>query len=531
MTRPLSTFLAIALCGPVLAADGGFTTEEATVETLGKPVVRADFERCTPAHVIKEQAEDKSTKWLAYGTEEDRAKGYWMLRHPGWTQSLINVAGTPPDLSYDPKLEGVYDIYLGLRAVTPSMSLAVKLSDEEKFLPVSAPAATTKRHFNFEFHWKHAAELTGRQIVIRATGHPVYLQYLRFVPRVARKQKLRVATDRVTICEAQGRHFAFPGIARLPNGDLAVVSREGEAHVCALGRIVLSRSTDNGRTWQKPVSIWDSPSDDRDPSITTLPSGRIAVTLNTWNSWMTTPALRDKYAEHTARIKKDGLSTYTGRQIIFSDDNGHTWTKPIRIPPFSPHGPTLGPDGHLYYPAAQAAHGKRYIVVWRSEDEGRTWERHSEVGHSMAYRNGLGKEVYWEPNLHISPKGPWIATIRAEPHGYIVQSRSTDAGRHWAVPRQLKLRGFPQHILRLSDGRLVMTYGYRYQPFGVRGCISRDGGKTWDRASEFVLNHGAVNGDLGYPVSIELGDSRVLTAYYYVQPDGDCFIEGAFYRP
>ncbi len=525
------TLLACFLLTRLAMAADGFTTEEAAVETLGKPIVRADLERCTPAHIIQMQAEDKSTKWLADGPEADRTKGYWVLRHPNWTQSLLNVAGTPPDITYDPKLKGVYDIYLGLRAVTPAMAFALKLSDEEKFFPVSAPAATPKRHFNFEFHWKHAAELTGRRIVLRAIGYPVYLQYMRFVPRVIRKQEVRVATDRVTICEAQGRHFAFPGIARLPNGDLAVVSREGEAHVCALGRIVLSRSTDNGRTWHKPVCIWDSPSDDRDPSITTLPSGRIAVTFNTWNSWMTTKALREKYPEHTARIQKDGLSTYTGKQIIFSDDNGRTWTKPIRIPPFSPHGPTLGPDGYLYYPSADAAQGKRYIVIWRSKDEGRTWERYGEVGHSMAYRNGLGKEVYWEPNLCIPPKGPWITTIRAEPHGYIVQSLSTDAGRHWSVPRRLTLRGFPQHILALSDGRLLMTYGYRYQPFGVRGCVSRDGGKTWDRASEFVLHHGAASSDLGYPVSIELGDGRVLTVYYYVQPDGDCFIEGAFYRP
>jgi len=37
--------------------------------------------------------------------------------------------------------------------------------------------------------------------------------------------------------------------------------------------------------------------------------------------------------------------------------------------------------------------------------------------------------------------------------------------------------------------------------------------------------------DLGYPVSIELDDARVLTVYYHVQDDGLCFIEGAFYRP
>lgn len=31
-------------------------------------------------------------------------------------------------------------------------------------------------------------------------------------------------------------------------------------------------------------------------------------------------------------------------------------------------------------------------------------------------------------------------------------------------------------VLRLQDGRLLSLYGYRQVPWGIRGCLSRDGG-------------------------------------------------------
>ena len=84
----------------------------------------------------------------------------------------------------------------------------------------------------------------------------------------------------------------------------------------------------------------------------------------------------------------------------------------------------------------------------------------------------------------------------------------------------------------LKDGRLLATYGYRYQPMGVRACVSRDGGKTWDIDREIVLRNDGVNGDLGYPVSIELDNGEVLAVYYMSDKEHDnCFIEGAFFRP
>ena len=79
--------------------------------------------------------------------------------------------------------------------------------------------------------------------------------------------------------------------------------------------------------------------------------------------------------------------------------------------------------------------------------------------------------------------------------------------------RPTPLWGFPPHLLALSDGRLLCTYGHRRPPYGQRACVSRDGVK-WRAEDEIVLRDDADNGDLGYPASAELGPGRILTVYY-----------------
>ncbi|MCF6334033.1 MAG: exo-alpha-sialidase, partial [Draconibacterium sp.] len=49
---------------------------------------------------------------------------------------------------------------------------------------------------------------------------------------------------------------------------------------------------------------------------------------------------------------------------------------------------------------------------------------------------------------------------------------------------------------------------------------SKDGGKTWDIEHEIILKH-AINGDLGYPASVQLGDGIILTIYYEIDKKGE----------
>jgi hypothetical protein len=73
--------------------------------------------------------------------------------------------------------------------------------------------------------------------------------------------------------------------------------------------------------------------------------------------------------------------------------------------------------------------------------------------------------------------------------------------------------GNPPHMVRLRDGRLAMTYGYRSKPFGIRARLSGDDGQTW--SDEIMLRADGGGGDLGYPRTVERPDGKLVTVYYF----------------
>ena len=68
-------------------------------------------------------------------------------------------------------------------------------------------------------------------------------------------------------------------------------------------------------------------------------------------------------------------------------------------------------------------------------------------------------------------------------------------------------------MLRLTDGRLVITYGRRLAPFGIRARVSSDEGRTW--AKEVILRNDGGSWDLGYTRSVQRPDGSVVTVYYF----------------
>ena len=88
--------------------------------------------------------------------------------------------------------------------------------------------------------------------------------------------------------------------------------------------------------------------------------------------------------------------------------------------------------------------------------------------------------------------------------------------------------GLPGHVIRLSDGRLLCSYGRRKAPFGIRMCLSADAGRTWEIEDEIVVRDDLPNGDLGYPTAIEYDPKRVFVCYYCRDPAGITGIEGTY---
>lgn len=68
-------------------------------------------------------------------------------------------------------------------------------------------------------------------------------------------------------------------------------------------------------------------------------------------------------------------------------------------------------------------------------------------------------------------------------------------------------------MIKLHDGRICLTYGYRSAPFGIRARLSDDGGKTWGKV--IILRDDGGSSDLGYPRTIQRPDGEIVTTYYF----------------
>jgi hypothetical protein len=223
-------------------------------------------------------------------------------------------------------------------------------------------------------------------------------------------------------------------------------------------------------------------------------------------------------------IMATGYGEYTA--IYRSQDEGETWDRCVVIWKGAPDKPgqssllfeeTSGVlelrDGTLICNGAvvEGRGGTSYIL--RSRDDGRTW------GDASVVPTGT-------PAVEISyvelPGGKIMGFARVQTDGLgeggaalkIVES--TDGGRSWSPPRSFglgkaQIPGFP---LYLKDGRLVLVYGHRQFPFGVQAIASRDGGRTWDTDHPIILSWFSWDASCGIPRSLVMPDGSILTGYY-----------------
>ena len=85
-------------------------------------------------------------------------------------------------------------------------------------------------------------------------------------------------------------------------------------------------------------------------------------------------------------------------------------------------------------------------------------------------------------------------------------------------------------MIRLKDGRVCLTYGYRAKPFGIRARLSHDGGRTWQ--PEIILRDDGGGTDIGYPRTFSARMARSSRIYYFHdQPKGDRYIAATIWEP
>ena len=265
------------------------------------------------------------------------------------------------------------------------------------------------------------------------------------------------------------------------------------------GRVMMSRSSDEGVTWSKPRTLVDTPYDDRHPAITELSDGTLLC------SFWTSPNQRlDSIEVDPSKSKRTA--------VVRSFDGGQTWEQQLRrLPPVFVRDATDGPvmempDGSILL----TSYGKdkdlinndwewgRWVIgVFRSTDRGASWRLLSKI---VTDRDQI------EESMVRLQDGRLVMITR--PEGAI--SWSEDEGRTWTQPVTFGFRMFAPTLQVLADGTLVCHYGCSNAK-GLRAIFSRDGGSTWIAPAR---DHGFLIDDTyGYSRSCLLPDGSVYIAY------------------
>ena len=367
-----------------------------------------------------------------------------------------------------------------------------------------------------------------------------------------------------TVSSTPDRYCSWPTVTRLNDGELlAVYSGNREWHICPYGRVELMRSSDDGQSWSGPRVVIDTILDDRDAGICQTKDGTLLVTWFTSTAWFDRLAKAEKAQDEAAWIKKQKNAnsnsefrskyewpedkikrwqkmrraietrSYKYPQLreyfksskpnvtqwmVRSDDGGKSWSEPYPIPAMSPHGPICTSEGRLLLA------GKRddYIGLWGSMDDGRSWSLISKIPPMHGQRSSL----YHELHVVEAADGTIIVQIRNHNktfHYETLQTESKDGGKSWTEPHSIGVWGYPSHLLCLSNGDLLMTYGYRggtgkpSDSYRVEARLSNDNGKSW--SAPITIADNLYTWDFGYPSTVELGNGKLLTIWYEVQSD------------
>tara|TARA_B100002049_G_scaffold38063_1_gene25258 strand:- start:679 stop:1842 length:1164 start_codon:yes stop_codon:yes gene_type:complete len=318
------------------------------------------------------------------------------------------------------------------------------------------------------------------------------------------------------------QYHGWPTLARRRNGQLLLVCSGGrESHVCPFGQVELMRSDDDGKTWTFPRVLLDLAIDDRDAGILETARGTLLATtfsslayeyqfnngnINKWDA-----ARQARWRGAHNRISAAERKAQLGTWMLRSTDGGVTWSTPYDSIVNSPHGPIQLADGRQLYAGKDLWKSGQWIGVCESTDDGRSWKKLAQI----PTRAGDDPGEYHELHAVEATNGTIVVQIRNNNpanRSETLQTESPDGGKTWSVPHPIGVWGLPSHLVRLRDGRLLMSYGYRRKPFGNQARISTDHGKTW--GEPVTISGDGANGDLGYPSTVELQDGTLLTAWY-----------------
>ena len=333
-----------------------------------------------------------------------------------------------------------------------------------------------------------------------------------------------VVIDNVVVFDQPGKFCGWPannGIWNWGDDEILVGFTRGDYRTNDDGHAidrdapigpVQARSLDGGRTWQleEPAGLTEAVHDPID-----CPGG-----LD-----FTNPGFA---------MKCGGIGFFAGFSgFLVTNDRGKTWTGPFRLPP--PPEDATGPEIELTPRTDYMVNGPRdcfFFLSARKVDDFGTdrayCARTTDGGATIQFLSWINPEPYtvrgvMPSTVRISKTDLVSALRRKTPdRNWIDVFLSKDDGASWAYLSTVtetdrdgeRRNGNPPCLVRLDDGRLCVTYGFRAKPCGIRARLSGDDGKTW--GEEITLRQDALTCDIGYTRTVQRPDGNLVTVYYYV---------------
>lgn len=340
-------------------------------------------------------------------------------------------------------------------------------------------------------------------------------------------------------------HSAFPSVVRLADGEFYTAFRRapnrkifGESknyHVDPNSYLVGVRSG-NGENWEQEPELIHAFTlgGSQDPCMLQLRNGNLLCMSYAWVFVRPdgVPELKKPFTENL-----EG-AIFHGGYGLRSSNGGKDWKGPF-FPPSIPTeirynalGEPLpaynrgalyeGKDGRIFWVVAASTNDSpqtsTHLLI--SEDQGYNWKYSCPVAMD-------DQVTFNETSIYETPKGDLVAFLRtANYKDQACIARSTDGGKSFQPWKSMGFQGHPLHALRLPDKRVLLVYGYRHKPMGIRARILNPECTDFASATEIILREDGGNSDLGYPWSVQLDEKRVLVVYYYNTQDKPQHIAG-----
>lgn len=288
--------------------------------------------------------------------------------------------------------------------------------------------------------------------------------------------------DDVVVAASAEMTNAYPFMAVMADGTLVCMYREGKEKHSYDGILLTRQSTDLGKTWSPPVTLFDGqglqpPQAAGSGGICGCADGSLWVVFCATE--VTHP---DQYV-----FSEEGMTQRTWYLTARSTDQGRRWQPPQYLDDAKlerPLGPTSNPlllGNQVMFVPGERHHeqGQLGVCASFSRDHGRTLEP---VRDLIVDRTATVS--YCDPHFTQFKDGQILAmlwTFRQSDEETIEihRSVSNDGGSVWSTPQPVGHLGQIVDPLVVEGDTVLAASNYRWPPEGIRLWLSHDRGVSW----------------------------------------------------